>query len=168
MPDVNNNKAPEKPIKSPGPAKRDAVQPKRQVGLVELILFLLLAGVVFIFIFGMRQMKAEKELELLAQQKFEQIVPQIELVVKAAKEYQANDPFAALPLSIEEMNLPSNINTEAFLITYSEEGIVTATSTKEFGREGIQVKHDINAGTYEISDPAPNEKPRIPEDWLPE
>jgi len=168
MPDVNYNKAPEKPIKSPGPAKRDAVQPKRQVGLVELILFLLLAGVVFIFIFGMRQMKAEKELELLAQQKFEQIVPQIELVVKAAKEYQANDPFAALPLSIEEMNLPSNINTEAFLITYSEEGIVTATSTKEFGREGIQVKHDINAGTYEISDPAPNEKPRIPEDWLPE
>jgi hypothetical protein len=141
---------------------------KHKVGLVELIMILLIAGIVFIFIFGMRQMKIEKQQERIAQAKVEQILPKFDLVTKAAKEYQAADPFAAFPLSIEEMNLPSDLNTPEFVFSFSEDGTVTATTTQAYGREGIKINYSIPEAIYELDDPAPDQKPRIAQDWLPE
>ncbi len=175
MPDkVNNKKAPApqpEPVKKPAKVKAGRsvdIQPQHKVGLVELVMFLLLAGVVFIFVFGMQQMKREKAQELLLRQKFEQILPNFATVADSAKAYQARDPFAAWPLNIEEMNLPPNLNTPEFTFSFMENGVVTATTTKEFGKEGIKVNYEIATDSYNVEDPDPKSKPNIKDDWLSE
>ncbi len=172
MPDkVNDKKAPapkHETVKKPAKVKAERsvdIQPHHKVGLVELIMFLLLAGVVFIFVFGMQQMKREKAQELLLRQKFEQILPNFATVADSAKAYQARDPFAAWPLNIEEMNLP-DLNTPEFTFSFMENGVVTATTTKEFGKEGIKVNYEIASDSYNIDDPDPKSKPIIKNDWL--
>ncbi|MDZ4182899.1 MAG: hypothetical protein U1B83_08490 [Candidatus Cloacimonadaceae bacterium] len=148
-------------------AKVTKVKPENQVSLIEMIMILMLVGLVFVFVFGMQQMKINKEKEALAQQKFETILPAFDRVVAAVNEYKRNDPFGAYPLALEELNL-SDINNGDFVFSYTEEGpVITATTTKEFGKEGIAVNYNITADVYEISDPAPQDKPTIKDDWLP-
>jgi hypothetical protein len=172
MPDTaKNDKAGTEKKNAPKNARKESayageINPKHKIGLVEILIFLLVAGVVFIFIFGMNQMKKEKAQELALQQKFEQVLPNFALITKAAKEYQANDPFAAWPLSIEELNLPQNINTPEFKFSFMENGVVVLTTTKEFGKEGIVVNYDIAKDSYSVEDPSPETKPTIKEDWI--
>lgn len=148
------------------PGETAGILPHHKIGLVEILMILLLAAVVFIFIFGMRQMRAEKEQELLQRQKFENVLPTFKVIADSAKAYQARDPFAAWPLTIDEMNLPPNINTPEFKFSFMENGVVTATTTKEFGKEGIKVNYDIQQAAYNIDDPKPDTKPFIKQEWL--
>ncbi|MDP2172902.1 MAG: hypothetical protein Q8M98_07805 [Candidatus Cloacimonadaceae bacterium] len=143
------------------------VKPENQVSLIEMIMILMLVGLVFVFVFGMQQMKINKEKEAIAQQKFESILPTFDRIVAAANEYRKNDPFGAYPLSLEELNL-KDINNADFVFSYTEMGpVITATTTKEFGKEGIAVNYNIAAAVYEVSDPNPQDKPTVHDDWLP-
>ncbi len=157
-------KAP-KPVKVKHIPETPEVTPRHKVGLVELIMILLLVAVIFIFIFGMQQMKRDKEQELLARQKFEQILPHFSVIADSAKAYQARDPFAAWPLTIEELNLPPNINTPEFTFSFMENGVVIATTTKEFGKEGIKINYDIPTSSFVIEDPDPTTKPIVKYEW---
>ncbi len=169
MSDVKDTKKQEAPAKPMHKVTQDSsteLKPQHKVGLVEIVMILLLAGVIFIFVFGMSQMKKEKAQELALQQKFEKVLPTFATITQAAKEYQAADPFAAWPLSIEEMNLPKDINTPEFTFTFAENGIVILTTTKAFGKEGIKVSYDIAKDGFDIEDPTPDAKPNIKETWL--
>lgn len=146
----------------------DSLKAPKRFGLVEMILILLLAGIVFIYIFGMKQMRIEKAELARTQQLFEQVVPTFDKITKAAKAYQAKDEFAAYPVDISELFPPSDIDTKEFKFTISDAGIVTATTTKEFGKEGIKVNYNIGGKAFDISDPSPDTPPNILDTWLPE
>ena len=168
MPDKANNKT--TVANKPASAKKSnanlEMKEGHSIGIVELLIFIILAGVIFIFIFGMKQMQEEKEKELLAEKKFEQVLPNFALISNLAKEYQKNDPFASWPAIIEEIIDPSKVNTPEFEFTFQENGTVIMTTTKEFGKEGIKVIYDISKNTYDIEDPNPDVKPTIKEDWI--
>jgi hypothetical protein len=135
-------------------------------GIVELLIFIIIAGDIFIFIFGMKQMQEEKRQELITAKKFEQVLPNFMLISNLAKEYQKNDPFGSWPLNLEEIIDPSKVNTPEFKFSFQENGTVIMTTTKEFGKEGVKVTYDISKGTYDIEDPNPEVKPTIKEDWI--
>lgn len=169
---LNNKKVNQGPKNAPKPVYKEknvsaqGINPRHKIGLVEIALILLLAGVVFIFIFGMNQMKREKARELALQLKVEEVMPHFQTIAEAAKVYKENDPFGAWPLTIEELNLPPDLDTPEFKFSFSENGMVILTTTKEFGKEGIKVNYDITKDLYEIVDPDPTAKPVIKEDWL--
>ncbi|MBW6514670.1 MAG: hypothetical protein K0B87_07930 [Candidatus Syntrophosphaera sp.] len=146
--------------------KAQSINPRHKIGLVEIIMILLLAGVVFIFIFGMNQMKAEKARELELQQMVGEVLPTFGLIANEAKVYKENDPFGAWPLTIEELNLPAGLDTPQFKFSFSDAGAVIMTTTKDFGKKGITVSYDITKDIYDINDPDPTAKPVIKEDWL--
>ncbi len=140
----------------------------RRMGLVEMILLLLLAGIVFIFFFGLRQMKIEKAELAKTQATFEQILPTFAKITKAAKDYQANDEFGAYPIDISELFQSSEVDTKEFKFSFGEDGTITATSTPGFGREGIKVNYNIGGASYSIDDPTPDDRPTVLDAWLPE
>lgn len=155
-----------KPERKAEPAAGDGLKPRHKMGLVEILIFLLLAGVVFIFIFGMQQMQREKEQELALQEKFEEILPTFQQIAQAAKTYKENDEFGAWPIDIGEIADPTKINTPEFTFTWLEDGIVQLTTTKEFGKEGITVDYDLNTDSYTVTDPDPGVKPVIKDSWV--
>lgn len=155
-----------KPVNKEKKAATQELDPRHKIGLVEIVIILLLAGVVFIFIFGMNQMKREKARELALQLKVEEVLPHFQAIADAAKVYKENDPFGAWPLTIEELNLPPDLDTPEFKFSFSENGMVILTTTQEFGKEGIKVNYDITKDLYEIEDPDPTSKPVIKDDWL--
>ena len=69
-----------KEVKQTDSAAKDELKVGPRFGLVEMILILLLAGVIFIFIFGLRQMRIEKAEIARTQNLFEQIFPNIRKV----------------------------------------------------------------------------------------
>ena len=157
-----------KEVKQTDSAAKDELKVGPRFGLVEMILILLLAGVIFIFIFGLRQMRIEKAEIARTQNLFEQILPTFEKVSAAAKAYQAKDEFGAWPIDISELFPPSEVDTKEFKFTINDSGVVTATSTKEFGKEGIKVNYNIPGKSFEIDDPNPDAKPNVLDSWLPE
>jgi len=61
MPDKANNR--KKEANKPAPAKKTnnmEMKEGNSFGIVELLIFIILAGVIFIFIFGMKQMQEEQ------------------------------------------------------------------------------------------------------------
>jgi hypothetical protein len=179
MLDNNDKPLPEKTIEMPKPtapqkktrAGSVSVDPSMEAGiahkvsLVELIMILMLVGVVMIFIFGMRQMKIDKQKEAVAEQKFQDVVPVFQRIINAMEEYKKTDAFGDYPVTIEELG---TFDTADFEFTYdSNTLIVTGTTTKEFGKEGIQVLFSLNNQVYEVNDTKPKEKPTILDDWLP-
>lgn len=176
----NNEKAlPEETIETPKPAaptkppkpqsvKVDASMEAgiaHKVSMVELIMILMLVGVVMIFTFGMRQMKVDKQKEAIAEQKFQEVIPVFNKIIAGMEEYKKNDQFGAYPIDLQELG---TFDTNDFKFTYdADKLIVTATTTKEFGKDGIQVLYSIANMVYEVNDPKPKDKPTILDDWLP-
>ncbi|MFO8144446.1 MAG: hypothetical protein R6T89_01760 [Candidatus Syntrophosphaera sp.] len=156
--------------KNPAPPKTKTqateIDPRHKVGLVEIVMILLLAGVVFIFIFGMRQMRREKAELLALQQKVESIQPHFYTIADSAKAYKDRDPFGAWPLTIEELNIPFDIQSPEYEFSFLENGTVILTTKEEFGKEGIKINYDINEDFFEIEDPEPQTKPVIKDEWL--
>ncbi|MGC9362879.1 MAG: hypothetical protein ACP5F3_08120, partial [Candidatus Syntrophosphaera sp.] len=109
---------------SPKKTGDSGINPRHKVGLVEIVMILLLAGVVFIFIFGMRQMRREKAELLALQQKVESIQPQFYAIADSAKAYKERDPFGAWPFTIEELNIPFDIQTPEYEFSFLENGTV--------------------------------------------
>ncbi len=154
--------------KAPAPQKNGAggINPRHKVGLVEMVMILLLAGVIFIFIFGMRQMRREKAEQLALQQKVESIQPHFYAIADSAKAYKERDPFGAWPFTIEELNLPFEIQTDEYEFSFLENGTVILTTKEEFGKEGVNINYEINEDFFEIEDPDPQAKPVIQDEWL--
>ncbi len=137
----------------------------RKVSLIELIMILMLVGLVLVFIFGMQQMKIDKEKETIAQQKFESTIPVFDRIIKAMEDYRKQDEFGDYPITLDEIGSFPNPD---FKFDYSyDDKIITAVSTKEFGKEGVEVKYSLNNSVYEVVDPSPKEKPTVKDDWLP-
>lgn len=173
MPDTQNKEKKDqvtKPAPKQAPAAAsettDIVKTRRTLGLVEILMIMLLAGVVFIFIFGMQQMKREREQELAMQAKFEQVLPTFAQVAQAAKGYKNADEFGAWPIDIAEIADPAQINTPEFKFSWLDSGVVELKTTKEFGKEGIRVSYDVANDSYSIDDPDPSTKPVIKESWV--
>jgi hypothetical protein len=137
----------------------------RKVSLIELIMILMLVGLVLVFIFGMQQMKIDKEKETIAQQKFESTIPVFDRIIQAMEDYRKQDEFGDYPITLDEIGSFPNPD---FKFDYSyDDKIITAVSTKEFGKEGVEVKYSLNNSVYEVVDPSPKEKPTVKDDWLP-
>ncbi len=144
---------------------QDQQRPKVAL-LVEMIIILLLAGVVFIFIFGLRQVRTEEQRELAAKAQFEQLIPKFGEVAAAAEKMRAEDEFGDWPLDIEFLGLPANFDPKGFEFAFSD-GIVTATTTRDFGKQNVKIIYNIDKKEYSIEDPDPDTAPKIKYEWLP-
>ena len=150
------------------PATKPRVISDQPVSLVEMIMILMLVGLLFVFFFGMKQLKVDKALEAAAQEKFEAVVPTYTKLVKAMEEYQKKDQFGDYPAFLEELNI-GNLDSENFKFTYVFDTLtITATSTKAFGKEGVKVNYSLSDRSYTVDDPTPEKKPTVKDDWLPQ
>lgn len=155
-------------LKTDNPIKKSTATAEHKVSLVELILILMLVGLVFVFFFGMRQLKVDKAKEALAQAKFEAIVPTYQKVIDAMENYRKNDEFGDYPAFLEELNLGS-IDSEDFKFEYVFDTLtLTATSQAAYGKAGIKVNYNINDKSFTVEDPAPEKKPTVKDEWLPQ
>jgi hypothetical protein len=149
-------------------ASKSVVPDAHKVSLVELIIILLLVGLVFVFVFGMSQLKIDKAAEALAQQKFEAIIPALQRVIAAAEDFKKKDEFGDYPFDYSQLNL-GDLSTEDFTIEYDNEIYAVRAITKAaFGKEGIRVTYILTDASYQVEDPAPERKPTIRDEWLPQ
>jgi len=157
------------PAPKPAPKQEAAPAVKKsgsRLGLIEILIFLLIAGVIFIFVFGMKQMQIEKAQEAALLAKFEQVFPHFEDIAAKAKVLKQQDDFGDWPPNLEFIDDPKNFNTAEFEFEWLDNGQVKMTTTKEFGREGIVVFYDVESDSYSIEDPDPTAKPAIKYTWL--
>lgn len=160
-----------------------AVANKHMVSLVELIMILLLVGLVFVFIFGMKQLKTDKKAEAFAKNKFEAILPVLQTAINAAEEFKRTDDFGDYPFDFGQLNLTATgaydiasndegevyIETDDFMIKYDAENYgFNVITREEFGKAGIKVKYLLGDRSYEVDDPSPDRKPTIRDEWLPQ
>lgn len=139
--------------------------PFRKVSLVELIMILMLAGLVLVFIFGLQQMKIDKQKEAEAHQKFELIIPTLTDIIQKMEDYKKNDEFGDYPIDMGEVGVFKDDN---FVFEYDPENyIVKAISTESFGKAGVVVSYSLENAVYEVIDDKPGEKPTVKDDWLP-
>ena len=159
------------------------VADKHKVSLVELIMILLLVGLVFVFFFGMRQLRIDKAAEALAHEKFEKVIPVIKTAINAAEEFKMNDEFGDYPFDFGLLNLS---DTDTYTIKSDENGIMyidatdftihydteqysfIASSTESFGKAGVKVSYVLADASYQVEDPSPERKPTIRDEWLPQ
>jgi len=165
MPDTEQTKAAPKQVK---PSADTAKAANMKVSLVELIMILMLVGLVFVFFFGMKQLKIDKANEAIAQTKFEAVVPNFQKLITAMEEYRKADEFGDYPAFLEELNL-GDINTEDFKFEYVFDTLtITATSQASFGKADIKVIYSIGDKSYSVEDPSPEKKPTVKDEWLPQ
>lgn len=160
-----------------------AVAKKHMVSLVELVMILLLVGLVFVFLFGMKQLKTDKRAEVLAKQKFEAVLPILRTAIDAAEEFKRTDDFGEYPFDFSQLNLTDTdeytiksndegemyIETNDFMIKYDAENFGFITITKEeFGKAGIKVIYVLSERSYKVEDPSGDRKPTIRDEWLPQ
>jgi len=139
----------------------------QHVSLVELIMILLLIGLVFVFFFGMRQLKKDKAAEAIAQAKFEAVIPTLQTAINAAEEYKKTDDFGEYPFDYSQLNI-GEFQNEDFTLEYDGENYAfVLITTPAFGKEGIRVTYVLRDRSYSVADPAPERKPTIRDEWLP-
>ncbi|MCB5259431.1 MAG: hypothetical protein PHY41_03865 [Candidatus Cloacimonetes bacterium] len=159
------------------------VSDTHKVSLVELIMILLLVGLLFVFFFGMRQLRIDKAAEALAHEKFEALIPVLQEAINATEEFRRNDEFGDYPFDFGQLNLMGSnayevktddtgmmyMETEDFVIHYDADNFnYTATTTENFGKAGIKVIYVLSESSYQVEDPAPERKPTILDEWLPQ
>ncbi|MDD2229402.1 MAG: hypothetical protein PHY48_08325 [Candidatus Cloacimonetes bacterium] len=165
MPDTVKPKAVPEPKK---PSVKAAQVATSNISLVELILILMLVGLVFVFFFGMKQLKIDKANEAIAQTKFEAIVPTFQKIITAMENYRKADEFGDYPAFIEELNL-GEINTPDFKFEYVFDTLIlTATSQASFGKADVKVSFSIKDKSYTVDDPDASKKPTVKDEWLPQ
>lgn len=156
-----------KPERKPQLSQTEADKPRHKLGLVEILMFLLLAGVVFIFIFGMQQQKRDKELELAMQQKVEVLKETFGDIATAADSLKKKDEFGDWPLSIDFMNIdPAKLKTDEYTFDWLDSGSVVLTTTEAFGKEGVKISYDVEGDSYTVEDPNASTRPQIKESWF--
>lgn len=149
-------------------AENKAVDAGYKVSLVELIMILMLVGLAFVFVFGMRQLKIDKANEAIAEAKFAAIIPTFQKISNAMEDYRKNDEFGDYPAFLDELNLGTVDNVD-FKFEYVFDTLtLTATSQAAFGKPGIKVVYNLNDRSYSVEDPAPDKKPTVKDEWLPQ
>jgi hypothetical protein len=159
------------------------VAEQHKISLVELILILLLVGLVFVFFFGMRQLRVDKAAEALAYEKFEQVKPVLKAAIDAAEAYKRSDDFGDYPFDFGQLNLTDTdtytiksdangmmyIDATDFAIHYDAESYnFTLTSTESFGKAGVKVIYVLADRSYQVEDPSPERRPTVRDEWLPQ
>lgn len=156
-----------KPVRHAEPSLTEDEKPRHKLGLIEILMFLLLAGVIFIFIFGMQQQKRDKEMELAMQQKFEELKPTFLEMAAKAKQIKAADEFGDWPLVVDVLNVdPAKLKTEEYTFDWLDSGSVVMTTTEKFGKEGVKISYDVAADSYTIEDPNATSRPVVKESWF--
>ncbi|HNX38363.1 MAG TPA: hypothetical protein PL124_05100 [Candidatus Cloacimonadota bacterium] len=173
MADTVSKPNPETVKVKPEPTKKKAKpapESANRIGLIELMMILMLVGLVFVFVFPMKQMKVDKAQELVSQGKVEALIPTFEKIVVALDKF-VNDPkneFKDYPFDLSQLNL-GTVDTPEFKFSWDEMNKnIKATSTKEYGKEGIIISFNINDKVYTIDDKKPDVKPVVKDEWLPE
>jgi competence protein ComGC len=139
--------------------------PFRKVTLVEMIMILMLTGLILVFIFGLQQMKIDKQKEAEAQQKFEAVVPILTDIIQKMEDYKKADEFGDYPIDLGEIG---TFKDENFEFKYDPENhFVQAVSKESFGKAGVIVNYSLTNSVYEVIDDKPGEKPTVKDDWLP-
>ncbi|MDY0150731.1 MAG: hypothetical protein RBS43_00485 [Candidatus Cloacimonas sp.] len=165
MPDKVKTETAEKQVKT---APKTAVDHNNKVSLVELIMILMLVGLVFVFFFGMQQLKVDKATEAIAQTKFEAILPTFQKIIDGMESYRKADEFGDYPTIIDGLNL-GTIDTPDFKFEYVFDTLtITATSQAAFGKADVKVNYSIKDKSYTVDDPAPEKKPTVKDEWLPQ
>ena len=148
--------------------KAETIAHSNNISLVEMIMILMLVGLVFVFFFGMKQLKVDKANEALAQTKFEAIVPNFQKIIAAMESYRKADEFGDYPAFLDELNLGA-VDNQDFKFEYTFDTLtLTAVSLPAFGKEGIKVIYNIHDKSYTVEDPAPDKKPTVKDEWLPQ
>ncbi|MDD4310257.1 MAG: hypothetical protein PHO32_07745 [Candidatus Cloacimonetes bacterium] len=155
--------------KQPKPANQAVnTEHNNKVSLVELIMILMLVGLGFVFFFGMKQLKIDKANEAIAQTKFEAILPTYQKIIDGMEAYRKADEFGDYPAFLEELNL-SSLDNNDFKFEYVFDTLtITATSLPGFGKAGVKVNFNMNDKSYTVEDPAPEKKPTVKDEWLPQ
>lgn len=157
-----------KPLKKVEKAPK--IVSKRNIGSIELMMILMLVGLVFVFIFPMQQLKVDKAQEKIVQQKVEAILPSFSLINQKIDEFvnAPDNEFKDYPFDLTQLNI-GVVDTPEFKFSWNEVSRkIIATSTKDYGKEGIKLSYSIEDKTYDIVDPKPADKPVIKDEWLPE
>lgn len=157
-----------KPVKKV--EKAPALASKRNIGLIDLMMILMLVGLVFVFIFPMQQMKVDKAQEKIVQQKVEAIVPSFAMINQKIDEF-VNAPeneFKDYPFDLTQLNI-GTVDTPEFKFSWDEANRkIVATTTPAYGKEGIKLSYSLEDKIFEVDDPKPADKPVIKDEWLPE
>ena len=157
-----------KPVKKV--EKAPALTSKRNIGLIELMMILMLVGLVFVFIFPMQQMKVDKAQEKIVQQKVEAIVPSFSLISQKINEFvnAPDNEFKDYPFDLTQLNI-GTVDTPEFIFSWNEVSRkIIATTTEAYGKKDIKLSYSIEDKIFEIEDPKPADKPTIKDEWLPE
>jgi hypothetical protein len=165
MPDTDQAKTATKQVKK---SVDTANSVNTKVSLVELIMILMLVGLVFVFFFGMKQLKIDKANEAIAQTKFEAVIPNFQKIIAGMESYRKADEFGDYPAFLEELNL-GDLNTEDFKFEYVFDTLtITAISQASFGKADVKVNFSIKDKSYSVEDPSPEKKPTVKDEWLPQ
>lgn len=149
-------------------AAKPVTQNNNKISLVEMIMILMLVGLVFVFFFGMRQLKVDKANEAIAQTKFEAIVPTFQKIITGMENYRKADEFGDYPAFLEELNL-GTIDTPDFKFEYVFDTLnISAKSQASFGKADIVITYNLRDKVYSVEDPTPEKKPTVKDEWLPQ
>jgi len=141
--------------------------------LIEIILILFLVGLIFVFIFPYLQLKEDKKAEILIKEKLLAAIPTLEKISDAAYKMKAQDDFAAFAMDFDFLGIgkKSDFETDDFTFGYEyiddETANVFALTKAAFGKDKVKIIYDLKNKSYSISDPEPEAKPIIKEEWLP-
>lgn len=168
-----------KPVRHPEPEIGDNDPTRHKLGLIEILFFVLLAGVMFLFVFGMLQHNREKKQEEALKNEIIALIPAFEQMAAEAREYKENDIFQAWPIDIGEFADPNMVDMPKYEFSWevieqtNDEGVlineiptIKLVTKESFGKAGIQVIYNLNDNEFSVADPSPEEKPVIKESWL--
>ena len=103
--------------------------------------------------------------------------------IDAAEAFKLQDEFGDYPFDFGLLNLS---DTDSYKIKSDENGVMyidatdftinydteqysfIATSTESFGKAGVKVIYILSEAAYQVEDPAPERKPTIRDEWLPQ
>lgn len=126
----------------------------KEVTLIEVLLVILIVGVIVVLIIP--AMADRQKIEMIN----EELLPTVKTIQQKNEEFQAEyDDYA---FDISQLNLQELSEKKYF--TYSlTDSTIDATTTKEFGKEGVTVRYNFLNDTWTIEGP----EGVIDRSWLP-
>ena len=145
-----------------------SIKQAKKFSLIELLMIIMLVGIVVTFIFPLRQMKIDRS-------RTQEAIEIVREIAKIDEDFKNNPDLGdgEYAFDFSQLNYkPDNayftfrvadVDMEGRSITG---GFIVATTTEEFGHEGIQIKYMLPSGPWSIEAPD-KAKDVIHRNWLP-